>query len=228
MSKFSVHSTRFYVLLLMIEHNILGQTFILCPEKVIFWKEKQMLILADVHLGKAGHFRKSGIPVSDLIHSKDILIIEKLINAFKPEAVIFLGDLFHSDHNQGWEIFRRWMKTKAPLQFILVRGNHDVLMENDYRITNLELVDFLDIAPFHFTHHPQEEHEGDYNIAGHIHPAVRLRGKARQSLRVPVFYFGKNQALLPAFGQFTGTAKISIRKSDNIYAIAQNEVIKMT
>ena len=40
-----------------------GQTLILHPAKAIFWKEKSRLLLADVHLGKAGHFRKVGIPV---------------------------------------------------------------------------------------------------------------------------------------------------------------------
>ncbi len=211
----------------MVEHKILDQTFVLCPERAIYWKEKGFLIIADVHLGKAGHFRKSGIPVSDLIHSKDILALDKLINRYNPTQVLFLGDLFHSDHNQGWEIFRRWVKSKSPLKFVLVRGNHDVLNESDYHISNLLVVDFLDISPFHFTHHPLESNEGDYNLAGHIHPAVRLFGKARQSVRVPVFYFGTNQGLLPAFGEFTGTAKIKIKKTDDVFAVTQSEVIKI-
>ena len=110
----------------MSTHQLLGQTLRLLPEKGIFWEEKNYLILADLHLGKAGHFRKSGIPISDLIHSKDILILDKLIAKFKPQQVIFLGDLFHSVHNQGREVFKRWMKSKAPLPFKLVLGNHDV------------------------------------------------------------------------------------------------------
>jgi len=209
----------------MSTHQLLGQTLHLLPEKGIFWEEKNYLILADLHLGKAGHFRKSGIPISDLIHSKDILILDKLIAKFKPQQVIFLGDLFHSDHNQGWEVFKRWIKSKAPLPFKLVLGNHDVLDESSYRISNLEVMEKLSLHHFDLTHIPEETEL--YNLAGHIHPAVRLTGKGRQSLRLPCFYFGKKNGLLPAFGNFTGTAKINIDKTDAVFAIADNKVVRV-
>lgn len=209
----------------MSTHQLLGQTLHLLPEKGIFWEEKNYLILADLHLGKAGHFRKSGIPISDLIHSKDILILDKLIAKFKPQQVIFLGDLFHSDHNQGWEVFKRWIKSKEPLPFKLVLGNHDVLDESSYRISNLKVMEKLSLHPFDLTHIPEETEL--YNLAGHIHPAVRLTGKGRQSLRLPCFYFGKNNGLLPAFGHFTGTAKINIDKTDTVFAIADNKVVRV-
>ena len=206
-------------------HELLGQRLVLIPEKGIFWADKKYLILADLHLGKAGHFRKSGIPVSDLIHTRDIHLLDQLIGRFAPEQVIFLGDLFHSDHNQGWEVFRRWMKSKAPLQFSLVLGNHDVLDARNYRIPNLQVSETLCIPPFHLSHIPEETQL--YNLAGHIHPAVKLYGKGRQSLRLPCFYFGKRNDLLPAFGHFTGTAKISIKKDDAVYAIADKQVVRV-
>lgn len=208
----------------MLEHKILGQTLCLSPEKAIFWTEKEILIIADLHLGKAGHFRKSGIPVSDLVHNKDIFILEKLITHWNPKEVIFLGDLFHSDYNQGWEVFRRWIQSKAPLSFTLVLGNHDILDARDYHISNLKVIERLNLEPFTFTHIP-EETEG-YNLAGHIHPAIKLLGKGRQSLRVPCFYFGTKNAILPAFGQFTGTGLIKVTKKDSVYGIAENQVIK--
>lgn len=207
------------------EHEILGQKLFLLPEKAIYWKEEGLLILADVHLGKAGHFRKSGIPVSDLIHSKDIYTIEKLINLYQPREVVFLGDLFHSDHNQGWEIFGRWIKSKMPLKFRLILGNHDVLSSLNYNLPNLSLCETLSMAPFFFSHIPEENEL--YNLAGHIHPAIKLAGKGRQSLRVPCFWFGKTNGILPAFGNFTGTASIGIKKTDDVFVIADNKVIKV-
>ncbi|MEC7755423.1 MAG: ligase-associated DNA damage response endonuclease PdeM [Bacteroidota bacterium] len=206
-------------------HELLGQRLVLIPEKGIFWADKKYLILADLHLGKAGHFRKSGIPVSDLIHTRDIHLLDQLIERFAPEQVIFLGDLFHSDHNQGWEVFRRWMKSKAPLRFSLVLGNHDVLDARNYRIPNLQVSETLCIPPFHLSHIPEETEL--YNLAGHIHPAVKLYGKGRQSLRLPCFYFGERNGLLPAFGHFTGTVKINIKKDDAVYAIADKQVVRV-
>jgi DNA ligase-associated metallophosphoesterase len=209
----------------MLTYQFLDQTLLLLPEKAILWKEKSILILADIHLGKAGLFRKSGIPISDLVHSRDILTIEKLIGKYQPKEVVFLGDLFHSDHNQGWEIFRRWMKSKEPLQFKLILGNHDVLEAPAYQIKNMEVMERWDCPPFSLTHIPEETTL--YNLAGHIHPAVKLRGKGRQSLRLPCFYFGAQNGILPAFGNFTGTARISVNSGDGLFVIADNKVVKM-
>lgn len=38
--------------------NIKDQNLLLLPEKALFWEEEKGLIISDVHLGKAGHFRK--------------------------------------------------------------------------------------------------------------------------------------------------------------------------
>ncbi|HNU41619.1 MAG TPA: phosphoesterase, partial [Cyclobacteriaceae bacterium] len=67
--------------------------------------------------------------------------------------------------------------------------------------------------------------EGVYNLSGHIHPAVRLKGTGRQSVMLPCFYFGKQQGILPAFGSFTGMARIVPKKEDRIFVIAENKVI---
>jgi metallophosphoesterase superfamily enzyme len=64
-----------------------------------------------------------------------------------------------------------------------------------------------------------------YNFAGHIHPGVSLRGKGRQALTLPCFYFGTNQAYLPAFGKFTGLARITPCKDDRVYVVAEDKVM---
>ena len=45
------------------EIQILGQEFVLHPLGGLFWKEKSMLLISDVHLGKVSHFRKHGAAV---------------------------------------------------------------------------------------------------------------------------------------------------------------------
>ena len=47
----------------MKEIVIFNNHFYLHKTGAIYWKEKNTLLLADLHLGKVGHFRKSGIPV---------------------------------------------------------------------------------------------------------------------------------------------------------------------
>ena len=46
-----------------LSHNIFNQTFLLSAQRTVFWEEEKTLILSDLHLGKSGHFRKSGIAI---------------------------------------------------------------------------------------------------------------------------------------------------------------------
>ena len=48
------------------------QTLWLSPAKCIFWEEQKILILSDLHLGKSGHFRKSGVAIPQNIFKKDL------------------------------------------------------------------------------------------------------------------------------------------------------------
>jgi metallophosphoesterase superfamily enzyme len=54
---------------------------------------------------------------------------------------------------------------------------------------------------------------------------VKLRGGGRQSLRLPCFYFGKNGAVMPAFGNLTGFHVIRPKKGDRVFVITENKVI---
>ncbi|HMU04607.1 MAG TPA: hypothetical protein PJ990_13330, partial [Saprospiraceae bacterium] len=78
------------------------------------------------------------------------------------------------------------------------------------------------------THEPQDEiKNGYYNLAGHIHPGISLKGKGRQKVTLPCFYFGINNGLLPAFGYFTGKAIIKIEKKSDIFAIAEDKIFRI-
>jgi uncharacterized protein len=57
---------------------------------------------------------------------------------------------------------------------------------------------------------------------------VRIHGKARQSLRLPCFWWGDATqnpiGVLPAFGEFTGGHPIKARPTDAVWAIAGETV----
>ena len=108
-------------------------------------------------------------------------------------------------------------------------GNHDILDHKRYDFLKM-CHDSLVIEPFILSHEPLPEKrlDNNYNLCGHLHPSIRISGPARQSFRVECFYFGKKQAILPAFGTFTGTSKLPKRaKNDSIFAITENEVIPL-
>ena len=64
----------------------------LLKEKLVWIKALKTFFIADLHFGKAAHFRKSGIPVPEPIHDSDLLKINSLIKTYSPEHIYFLGD----------------------------------------------------------------------------------------------------------------------------------------
>lgn len=212
-----------------IPFEILNQNLLLLPQKAIYWQQERALIVADVHLGKVGHFRKAGIAVPRDMEQNDLAVLSDLIFEHQPQKIIFLGDFFHSDINSDWDWFILWRSQFPKLGIILVRGNHDIIDDVYYERLNIILHDHLHIGPFLMLHKPIEESkipepEG-YVFCGHIHPGVRLVGRGRQTITLPCFAFGSQQVILPSFGKFTGKVAIRSNKTDRVFAVAQNKVL---
>lgn len=195
------------------------------PSGALFWKDKSMLMISDVHLGKVSHFRKFGAAVPQNAVKKNFDLMHGAIHFFRPETVIFLGDLFHSSLNKEWQLFENWTSTVTS-NIILVIGNHDIISPTKYEDLGIEVVSEIRSDEFLLTHHPEERAEF-FNFSGHIHPAVRLSGMARQALRLPCFFKSETQMILPAFGEFTGTHTLKPQTKNEIYAIANDSVFKV-
>jgi DNA ligase-associated metallophosphoesterase len=210
--------------------NIYGQTFELHPLKAIFWPEQNALLIADLHLGKARHFRKEGFPVPQAVGDQNFEMLIHLLLHYRPVRVIFLGDLFHSDYNQEWEEIADLVQQFSTIQFDLVQGNHDILSDPTYAKAKINVFKKpLLIDNILLSHEPLTEWSTDYyNLAGHIHPCVKLRGLGRQSMRLPCFYFGLQQGILPAFGAFTGMAEIKGRKEDRVFPVTADAVVDLS
>lgn len=206
--------------------NLLGESFYLLPQKAIFWKEQKTLLLADTHFGKITHFRKAGIAIPDSAAIQNFHRFQTLVDDLNPERVIFLGDLFHSDLNTEWLAFKKLIKSRPDISFELILGNHDILHKQTYANSNLKVYgETLEIGPFIFSHEPLEK-PNLFNIYGHIHPGVRMLGHARQSMRLPCFFFRPNSGVLPAFGEFTGLHILQPNRDDTIFLIVDDKVIR--
>ena len=210
------------------EVEIFNETLELWPQKAVRWKKKNVLFIADLHLGKINHCRRSGIAVPSKANDRNLELLIDLLNFTKPERVICLGDLFHSHYNPEWEVFGELVKHYNNISFELVLGNHDIMSKIQYQRKGILLHDTLRLGPFIFTHHPLTDVEMQcYNIPGHIHPGVNLQGKGKQSLTLPCFYFGACAGLLPAFGMFTGLARIRPKKEDKVFVIVEEKIVEV-
>ena len=208
--------------------EISGEVFELLFHKALYWPKFDTLLLADLHLGKINHFRKSGIPLPSKANDRNIEVLVDIIQSKKPARVLCLGDLFHSYYNPEWEVFGELVKHFRGISFELILGNHDVMSELQYERKGIRLHHHLTLGNFILTHHPLEHiAPGYYNLAGHIHPGVCLYGRGKQHVTLPCFYFGQRQALLPAFGVFTGLAKIRPMKDDKVFVILENKIMEV-
>lgn len=214
-----------------LEYSFKEQQLLLLPQKAIFWGNTQTLVIADVHLGKVGHFRKSGIAIPKSLEQEDLAMMSDMIRKYKPSRIIFLGDLFHSELNNDWYWFIMWRELFKEITMILVKGNHDILHRSFYNMVNFKLAETYEEGPFLFTHEPMSRAKlactAKYIISGHIHPGVTLKGKGLQSASLPCFYFGKKQAILPAFGKFTGKFCITHSAGDKLFGVLKYKVISL-
>lgn len=200
------------------------QTLWLSVERSIFWEEQKALIISDVHLGKTGHFRKAGIAVPQNVYKEDLQRLLHLIQFYKPDQLLIVGDLFHSVANKELDWFMKWRNDFSQLNFQLIMGNHDILKKEWYSAASITThPDHLQIDNFCFVHdiasacNPSENIE--YYISGHIHPSVCLKGLGKQSISLPCYLFTDQFAVLPAFSKFTGLAVMETKLSDKVFAI---------
>ena len=211
-------------------HVILNNSFLLSTSRTIFWEEEKALILSDLHLGKSGHFRKAGIAIPQTVLQEDLFRLLATIQFYKPAKIIIVGDLFHSHANKEHELFYKWRKDIATTEIHLVMGNHDILQQQWYKKADIILhQQKMVVNDFMFAHdiNDVEKTDNKYCFSGHIHPSVLMLGAARQSIKLPCFYFTKKYAVLPAFGKFTGTFSITPQKGDDVYAIVEDNLMKL-
>ncbi|GGH05455.1 ligase-associated DNA damage response endonuclease PdeM [Pedobacter zeae] len=205
------------------------EKLILDKERAIFLPKYQLLAISDLHLGKSAHFRQAGLQVPATIAQTDLQRLSLLIKQYHPKTLLINGDMFHHGLNTDIDEFSAWKKQYQELDFLLIKGNHDRLSSADYAAMDINIHErSFCLGPFCFIHQaPNYTEEELYPISGHIHPGVTIVGKAKQRLKFPCFYFGKEYALLPAFSLFTGLYNIYPKASERIFAVTPKSVLEV-
>ena len=232
------------------------EELILSAQRVLYYPAEKTLVVSDVHLGKAGHFRRYGIPIPTEVNQDNLSRLSQVIAQFNPERVLFLGDLFHSETNSEWDDFKRWRLQYSTLEMTLILGNHELYSAQKYEELGLQVLPFLDSKHIRFLHDNQDNYAGlkgsqrttdslSYGqektpqeleqhkavpikgwVSGHLHPGIKIQGKGRQRIILPCFVQQENELVLPAFGTFTGLHLIT-NKQAHIIAIAEHELISL-
>ncbi len=209
--------------------TVQGEQLLLSPDRVMFHERTRTLIISDLHLGKGEHFRKNGIAVPTNMIRHNLMRLAGIIDRFAPREVLMLGDVFHSVYNKSWEEFARFIHERPQVHFSLVEGNHDILAKEHYDEAGIELLGIVsERRPFLFIHDAVDDiPEGYCVVSGHIHPAIKLYGKGMQTLVLPCFIISEDRIIMPAFGAFTGLAKVQPETGDRVFAIGEGKVVEV-
>jgi len=209
------------------ELEIAGERLCPLPEKALFWPREKTLFIADAHFGKVAAFRAAGIPLPPGSTNAALARLNGCIEKTDAQRLVFLGDFLHSKDARARETlerFSQWRNQHAHREMSLVRGNHDAHAGDPPGEWNMRCVDEGEtMGPFCLAHHPEPD-----LLAGHLHPAVLMQGRANDAVRLPCFWFGACVGVLPAFGEFTGTLTVKPKPGDKVFVAVDNVVLDVS
>ena len=179
--------------------NFNNHKFKINNDGILFWLEKKIAIVSDLHLEKGSSFASLGqfIPPYD---SEETL--KKLINFLKThevQTIILLGDTFHD----GGALNRMSSKVKLIFdslvenyEIVFVLGNHENKMKSPY----IKFYERYIVDDIHFLHEAVLEKK--YQISGHFHPVASLKINSKKITEKCLIH-SENYIIMPAFGEFT-------------------------
>ena len=202
--------------------ELAGEQLWLLASKAIYWPARKMLIIADIHFGKAAAFRALGVPVPRGTTTQNLLALDTLLATYACEEIVFLGDFLHARAAHAAATVAAmlaWRARHRDVRLTVVRGNHDAHAGDPAAALGIRMVDEpYSVGKLSFCHHPDTAAPG-YVLAGHVHPVYHLRADG-DGLRLPCFLLGRERAILPAFGAFTGGHALRPAAGERVYVTA--------
>ncbi|MEM2507972.1 MAG: metallophosphoesterase [Candidatus Hadarchaeales archaeon] len=201
---------------------------------------QKILVVADLHLGVEGELAESGISLpSQTPKVKKRLL--SLVERFKPDRIILLGDVKHGIPVASWQ---EWRELPALLEELMkyanveiVPGNHDGDIEGMvprgvvlHDVRGIKLGNSVGLLHGHAW--PSPDVMGcKVLVMGHTHPAVEIRDKYGGRIVEPVWLkvelersklpkelrVGKKcpkLIVMPAFGEMVGGAPVNRKMSE--------------
>ena len=73
----------------------------LLPQRAAYLVDAGLLLVADLHLGKAQSFRRLGVPVPQGTTSASLARLDEALASTGARGIVFLGDLIHSARSKA-------------------------------------------------------------------------------------------------------------------------------
>jgi hypothetical protein len=172
------------------------------PSGALWLAAERLMIVADLHLEKGSAYAARGqmLPPYDTRETLARLAAEAA--QLMPRSIVLLGDTFHdgkAEARLAAEDIQALTTIAAVAELIWVVGNHDA--DGPRALPGTVAVDW-EAAGLRLVHEPLEGAEAG-EVAGHLHPCARVKGRGA-SVRRRCFVTDGVRVILPAFGSYAG------------------------
>lgn len=172
------------------------------PSGALWAQRLRMLVVADLHLGKAGRLARRGAGLLPPYETAETLArLAAEVAALAPEVLVCLGDSFDDDAAATTlnDAEREQIAAMAAGRgWVWITGNHDPVAPdlpgdsaNEHRAGGLIL------------RHSAAPDAPPGEISGHYHPKATLSLRGRRIAR-RCFLHDRRRVILPAFGAYVG------------------------
>ena len=182
---------------------VAGERAVPDPSGALRLPAHDALLVADLHFEKGSAFAARGQLLPPYDTAATLQRLAELIAAHRPARLICLGDSFHdlgADGRMAESDVETLQGLVASVQdWIWIEGNHDPVPPPRF---GGRTAPELRLGALTLRHEPTEgPAEGE--LAGHLHPAAKVRGRGR-SVRRRCFATDGARMILPAFGAYAG------------------------
>ena len=176
-------------------------------------KYKDILILGDLQLGQEEYLNRRGILVPRFQTEDTLNRIRYILdNCIDLKKIVFNGDIKHEFgriSSQEWNSITKLIEELIDkYEIIMVRGNHDVLIEHVLKKYNskIKLVDSYVVDNITISHGDKLiSKPSEVVVIGHEHPAVSFPEKPREKYKCFLKGKWKDNTLIvmPSFSMLT-------------------------
>ncbi|HZZ33449.1 MAG TPA: ligase-associated DNA damage response endonuclease PdeM [Phenylobacterium sp.] len=163
---------------------------------------ERALVVADLHLEKGSSYAALGQMLPPYDTRETLRRLADEVETLGPAMVILLGDTFHdrrSEERLAPDDAEGLRDLARGRTLVWVIGNHDA---DGPRALPGETAAELELCGLTLRHEPQPGLQPG-EVAGHLHPAARVRA-TRGSVRRRCFVTDASRLILPAFGAYAG------------------------
>ena len=211
--------------------NFNNHKFQISKEGILFWIDKQIAIISDLHLEKGSSFGSSRQFLPPYDSEETLKKIFKATKNHEIKKIILLGDTFHDKNafdRMSEKVFILFKSLIEKYEVIFILGNH----ESKFEIGGINFLNEYVIDDIHFIH--QALQTSTFQISGHFHPVASVKSSIKK-ITAKCLLHTNNHIILPSFGQYTGGLNINnpvfkpfVNNESNIYMLTKKSIYKFT